>query len=65
MALPAGQAPKEQLETPNAQGMVNEIKTIEKKDAPVVIVENDIKADAVVEIQPQADVQEEGKVAEA
>jgi len=35
--------------------MVNEIKTIEKKDAPVVIVENDIKEN-VVEIEPQADV---------
>jgi hypothetical protein len=43
--------------------MVNEIKTIEKKDAPVIAV-NELKPEAVVEIQPQTDVKEEGKAAE-
>ena len=48
-ALPTSTA--KTLETPNADGMVNEIKTIEKKDAPLV-VEGEAKpeAEAVVEI---------------
>ena len=46
-SLPSGGG--EQLETPNAASMVNEIKTIEKKDAPM-IQEGELKAEEVVEI---------------